>query len=691
MPPPASSMPMSLGGGLEVGSQQGGGQQQGIVPSTEDVGSFYNNKENGGVNFSGDNGQGYYGYGSSSSSAIDDSSSDNVVPPAVVIYMVDPFGFASTLWGSKALSGLKNGPPADQAGLDHHHHSLAEAGFHPGQDNWAESPGNRLLLSRLTGLGMLRSFSQMLPHLGEVLRQNIHLQIVSLESIVESCQSPLGRAPFSSLSSSSVPSSSPASRVMKGLSFSVYSQLRRTLQYHQRECKTLTGFGPASSADKYLKSTLKTKLSLDLYCPPFILAAASSAPKKRPLGNALSNAGNESSTGAGSSGCQGSGGGPSSAAVSAGSSSSAGAASSGAAAATSAFSPPFMSVGLATADCGDQRTSVLFCNYFLSEDQHWLLAACSDDRGELVKTAIINIEIPNKARRKKASARRIGLRKLMDWVIGLMTTSLTSWRLVIGRVGRIGHSELRGTYGTYVFYNLTEFLRSTFHNLRIMIKIRCWPLFSGWSVLLSRKSLKESSKQLRDMCCWQSDVPCILSACLVSLEPDSNLRLFSDQFTPDERFGQTASSCQLATPRDASCTHILVIPISAKAQVSVYIKGAKIRDLISCIILYVSLLGTFKFKKSRRFNRSGWSILHCAYFYYIFPEAQVCFAKPNFSLPRKRSRTILKDYRATRSTSILTSKCQRTVWATWTICATCSTTRTGAEIRNHRRAQAAPR
>ena len=90
----------------------------------------------------------------------------------------------------------------------------------------------------------------------------------------------------------------------------------------------------------------------------------------------------------------------------------------------------------------------------------------------------------------------------------------------------------------------------------------------GWSVLLSKKSLKKASKQLRDMCNWQSDVPTILSACLVSMEPDSSLRLMADQFTPDERFGQTASNCQLSTPKDASVTHILVFPTSATAQVN---------------------------------------------------------------------------------------------------------------------------
>ena len=90
----------------------------------------------------------------------------------------------------------------------------------------------------------------------------------------------------------------------------------------------------------------------------------------------------------------------------------------------------------------------------------------------------------------------------------------------------------------------------------------------GWSVLLGRKSLKRASKQLRDMCNWPTDVPVILSACLVSVEPDSHLRLMSDQFTPDERFGQTASHCALSTPKDASATHVLVFPTSATAQVS---------------------------------------------------------------------------------------------------------------------------
>lgn len=32
----------------------------------------------------------------------------------------------------------------------------------------------------------------------------------------------------------------------------------------------------------------------------------------------------------------------------------------------------------------------------------------------------------------------------MDFILGVMSQSVTPWRLVVGRVGRIGHGELKG-------------------------------------------------------------------------------------------------------------------------------------------------------------------------------------------------------------------------------------------------------
>ena len=54
------------------------------------------------------------------------------------------------------------------------------------------------------------------------------------------------------------------------------------------------------------------------------------------------------------------------------------------------------------------------------------------------------MEIPDRSRRRKASARKIGLQKLFDACLGVMAASTCSWRLVVGRFGRLGHGELKG-------------------------------------------------------------------------------------------------------------------------------------------------------------------------------------------------------------------------------------------------------
>lgn len=35
--------------------------------------------------------------------------------------------------------------------------------------------------------------------------------------------------------------------------------------------------------------------------------------------------------------------------------------------------------------------------------------------------------------------------KLMDFTLGVMSQAAQPWRLVVGRIGRIGHGELKGT------------------------------------------------------------------------------------------------------------------------------------------------------------------------------------------------------------------------------------------------------
>ena len=73
-----------------------------------------------------------------------------------------------------------------------------------------------------------------------------------------------------------------------------------------------------------------------------------------------------------------------------------------------------------------------------------LPTAFTDERGELLQTRSINVEIPDRSRRRKASARKIGLQKLFDACLSVMAASTCNWRLVVGRFGRLGHGELKG-------------------------------------------------------------------------------------------------------------------------------------------------------------------------------------------------------------------------------------------------------
>ncbi|XP_034402878.1 mediator of RNA polymerase II transcription subunit 13-like isoform X2 [Cyclopterus lumpus] len=187
------------------------------------------------------------------------------------------------------------------------------------------------------------------------------------------------------------------------------------------------------------------------------------------------------------------------------------------------------------------KYNVLFVGYCLSHDQRWILVSCTDQQGELLETSIINIDVPNRARRPKVSARKMGLQKLWEWCIGIIQMTSLPWRVVIGRLGRLGHGELK-----------------------------------DWSSLLGEHSLHSIGRQLKEACrmCGISaaDSPSILSACLVAMEPQGSFVIMPDAVTMGSVFGRSTAlnlqTSQLNTPQDASCTHILVFPTSATTQLA---------------------------------------------------------------------------------------------------------------------------
>lgn len=283
-----------------------------------------------------------------------------------------------------------------------------------------------------------------------------------------------------------------ASDEIRCLALSIFSQCRRSLT-HDVTAKVLTGFGTAANLQMVIKNKdAANRAAYRLYAPPYILSGREETIE----------------------------------------------------------SPEIF--GACTVDT---PSSVLYCNYCLSEDQRWLLAVATDERGELLETVTINIEVTNadsNMNNRGESVRRQSLQKLMDFVIGIISQSSNQWRLVIGRIGRMGHGELK-----------------------------------AWSWLLSKSSLVKVSKQMKDVCdqcsmMYLHSCPSIVSACLLTLEPDTNFRILSDQFTPDERFSQIAMQSTLSTPSDLSCTHILVLPVNASAQVNI-ICEVDIFDWLECV------------------------------------------------------------------------------------------------------------
>uniref|UniRef100_A0A671Q392 Mediator of RNA polymerase II transcription subunit 13 n=1 Tax=Sinocyclocheilus anshuiensis TaxID=1608454 RepID=A0A671Q392_9TELE len=272
---------------------------------------------------------------------------------------------------------------------------------------------------------------------------------------------------------------------LRSLAFSTYSQSRRLLP-RQTHIRSLTGFGPASTVQSALKSPESPSVTR-LYSPPFILGRTCS--KQSEAGDACSDA--------------------------------------------------------------PSRCNVLFVGYCLSHDQRWILVSCTDQQGELLETCVINIDLQYKetehplfthrARRPKFSPRKIGLQKLWQWCVGIIQMTSLPWRIVIGRLGRLGHGELK-----------------------------------DWSVLLGEHSLHSIGSQLREAClmCGLStaDSPSILSACLVSMEPQGSFVVMPDAVTMGSVFGRSTAlnlqTSQLNTPQDASCTHILVFPTSSTTQVA---------------------------------------------------------------------------------------------------------------------------
>lgn len=184
----------------------------------------------------------------------------------------------------------------------------------------------------------------------------------------------------------------------------------------------------------------------------------------------------------------------------------------------------------------DEQT--LFISYCLVGTD-FLVATATDAQGKLIDNCISNI----KPRRQSNQVYRYrnktqildGMGKLWSFILGIMASETKNWRLVVGRLGRIGHGEFR-----------------------------------AWTHLLNKTSLLRYSGSLKDICgaCRSMPsvigTPAILSACLITLEPEPSIRIMPE-FHDQEL--STKKSFLFQTPGDLSCTHILTFPVGTEINV----------------------------------------------------------------------------------------------------------------------------
>lgn len=106
----------------------------------------------------------------------------------------------------------------------------------------------------------------------------------------------------------------------------------------------------------------------------------------------------------------------------------------------------------------DEQT--LFVSYCLVGTD-FLVATATDAQGKLIDNCIANI----KPRRQNNELYRYrnktqildGMGKLWSFILGIMSSDIKNWRLVVGRLGRIGHGEFRGLYRSPGSHQMKKF------------------------------------------------------------------------------------------------------------------------------------------------------------------------------------------------------------------------------------------
>lgn len=184
----------------------------------------------------------------------------------------------------------------------------------------------------------------------------------------------------------------------------------------------------------------------------------------------------------------------------------------------------------------------LYFSYCLVATDH-IIVTLTDNLGARLQNVVLTLkptknEIGPKFRSRNSTSVRDGLDKVWKYIEGVMLLESKPLRLVIGKLGKMGHGE-----------------------------------FKAWCHVLSRSNLKKYSTRLREgctPCAANAGAPMLLSACLVSTEPEAHLQVLPSYSSPPDTtvVNTKKTSRPLHTPGDNTITHIMVFPISTTIQLT---------------------------------------------------------------------------------------------------------------------------
>ncbi|GMS84839.1 hypothetical protein PENTCL1PPCAC_7014 [Pristionchus entomophagus] len=173
----------------------------------------------------------------------------------------------------------------------------------------------------------------------------------------------------------------------------------------------------------------------------------------------------------------------------------------------------------------------------------FVVVTLTDNLGARNESAVLNLnpkqsETSSTFRSKNKTSVHDGLERLWKFIEGVMLNESKPFRLVIGKLGKMGHGE-----------------------------------FKAWCHVLARSNLKKYNcgrvKESCAPCNGGAGAPTLLSACLVSTEPEAHLQVLpSYSIPPDPNAGAQKKIRPLHTPGDNTITHIMVFPISSAIQLT---------------------------------------------------------------------------------------------------------------------------